>query len=71
MKTVFLWAAACTLTVLGASAAVPEAARLLPGEYVDDGMKTERPLPAAWGIHFRKGETWKWKCAWLHIAAEA
>ena len=48
-----------------------ETARLLPGEYREGGTGAARPLPAAWGVHFRKDETWKWKFAWLHVTAEA
>ena len=57
--------------IVGASAEVPEAARVLPGEYAEGGAGAARPLPAAWGVHFAQGETQGWKFAWLRVSAQA
>ncbi len=71
MGGVLRWTAACTLMALGTVAEVPEAARVLPGEYAEGGAGAMRPLPAAWGIHFAQGETQGWKFAWLRVSAQA
>ena len=71
MNRTILFAATFALAMNSAYAAVPEAARVLPGEYAEGGVGGVRPLPAAWGIHFAQGETQGWKFAWLRVSAKA
>ena len=62
--------AAAVFAAFAAAADSPRVMRVLPGEYAKDGSGLTRALPAAWGLHFRKGEMIGWKRAWLRVIAE-